>query len=308
MLQSRTLPRLINITRSFTMSAQAAGPAPTWPRSPVPNDRPRVKTAACLIIGDEVLNGKTKDSNSNFMAKKLFDLGIDLKRVEVIADDVDEIIEAARRMVKNYDFVISSGGIGPTHDDITYESLAKAFDDEGKLEYHDETLKRMDESIKHRYANDPSFTKPTPEVETARKRMALFPAGAEVFYVNETMWVPIVRLQRKLCILPGIPRLFEGLLEGLLEYIELPPAEERPFRVLIHTSMPEAAIAPFLTKLSQRVKAEDIRVGSYPKLLAGVDVSLIGLDEARLKEIAQEVATELQGEVASAARVGEEKK
>ena len=82
----------------------------------------------------------------------------------------------------------------------------------------------MDESIKHRYANDPSFTKPTPEVETARKRMALFPAGAEVFYgqylfwivcgnslngkltVNETMWVPIVRLQRKLCILPGIPR------------------------------------------------------------------------------------------------------
>ena len=101
--------------------------------------------------------GKTRDSNSNFAAKLLFDLGVDLKRIEVIADDEDEIVEAARRMVDRYDMVLTSGGIGPTHDgpsmslirltltDITYSSLAKAFDDDGKLEYHDETLRRMNE-------------------------------------------------------------------------------------------------------------------------------------------------------------------
>lgn len=121
--------------------------------SPVPKFGDKyVKTAACLIIGDEVLNGtqrimtpehraiavssrmsadvdhvkgKTKDSNSNFLAKMLFDLAVDLKRIEVIADDEAEISEAVRRMSKAYDLVITSGGIGPTHDDVTYESIAK---------------------------------------------------------------------------------------------------------------------------------------------------------------------------------------
>lgn len=85
---------------------------------------------SCLIIGDEVLNGKTKDTNSNFLAQFCFTAGIDLKRIEVIADDEEEIIEAARRMSEKYDWVISSGGIGPTHDDITYQSMAKAFNAE----------------------------------------------------------------------------------------------------------------------------------------------------------------------------------
>lgn len=66
------------------------------------------------VIGDEVLNGKTRDTNSNFFAKHCFDLGIDLKRIEVIADDEDEIVEAARRMVGKYDWVVTTGGIGPT--------------------------------------------------------------------------------------------------------------------------------------------------------------------------------------------------
>lgn len=87
-------------------------------KTPIPQnplgDGNYVKTAGCLIIGDEVLNGKTKDSNSNFFAKMCFNLGIELKRIEVIADDEAEIVEAARRMTKEYDFVISSGGIGPT--------------------------------------------------------------------------------------------------------------------------------------------------------------------------------------------------
>jgi len=73
-----------------------------------------INTAACLIIGDEVLGGKTTDTNSAYMAKFCFSLGMALKRVEVIADDEDEIIEATRRMSEKYDFVVTSGGIGPT--------------------------------------------------------------------------------------------------------------------------------------------------------------------------------------------------
>jgi molybdopterin-biosynthesis enzyme MoeA-like protein len=73
-----------------------------------------INTAACLIIGDEVLGGKTVDTNSAYFAKFCFSLGINLRRIEVIADDEGEIVEAVQRMSKNYDMVVTSGGIGPT--------------------------------------------------------------------------------------------------------------------------------------------------------------------------------------------------
>merc|ERR1712093_135831 len=100
-----------------------------------------IHTAACLIIGDEVLGGKTVDTNSAYMAKFCFQLGMALKRIEVIADDEDEIVEAVKRMSTNYDFVVTSGGIGPTHDDITYQSIAKAFS--LPLILHDEAYAKM---------------------------------------------------------------------------------------------------------------------------------------------------------------------
>ncbi|KAK6539767.1 hypothetical protein TWF694_009961 [Orbilia ellipsospora] len=86
-----------------------------------------IQTAACLVIGDEVLNGKIVDTNSPWFAKFCFSLGLDLKRVEVIPDDEGDIVEAVRRMSGRYDIVVTSGGIGPTHDDITYPSIAKAY-------------------------------------------------------------------------------------------------------------------------------------------------------------------------------------
>merc|ERR1712225_35131 len=244
-----------------------------------------IHTAACLIIWDEVLGGKTVDTNSAYMAKFCFQLGMALKRIEVIADDEDEIIEAARRPTENYDLVITSGGIGPTHDDITYESIAKAFDpEEGRLEYHDETIRRMYELSKKRF----NFAEQTEEQALARKRMALFPVkNSEVLHVDSALWVPVVRMRGRLCILPGVPRLFEQLLTSYVaNYIPLPPSSSKPFRMLIHTKMPESNIAPFLTSLQARVKAEGVRVGSYPKGIGGgVDVSLIHKDEKRLEEL-----------------------
>jgi len=288
---------------SVTETTTPAPPTFGFEVSPVPpnplGEGRWIKTAGCLIIGDEILNGKTRDSNSNYFAKFCFEHGIELKRIEVIADEEDEIAEASRRMVKNYDFVITSGGIGPTHDDITYESLAKAFGQ--SMVHHQETLRRMTEMRKHQ--GKP--TKQTDEQRVARERMALFPDKAEILFVGSDMWVPVVRLEGKLCVLPGIPGLFTRLLDALTKYLPLPPPSERPFRHLIHTKLPESNIAPFLTSLQARVKGEGIRIGSYPAFQLGVTVSLIGLDSDRLKELGKEVANELQGEVIAEERVGE---
>ncbi|KAK4687120.1 hypothetical protein P7C73_g3004, partial [Tremellales sp. Uapishka_1] len=268
-----------------------------------------IKTAGCLIIGDEVLNGKTKDTNSNFFAQYCFDLGIELKRIEVIADDEEEIVEAARRMTSKYDFVVTSGGIGPTHDDITYASLGVAFN--FPLVHHPETIRRMmalaSPARREELANAP------PAQKQARERMALFPTaesgkGSEILFVEAEKWVPVVRLGGKLCIFPGIPSLFQQLLLGLTPYLPLPPASSKPFRHLIYTAKPESAIAPFLTELQARVKKEGIRVGSYPFLYQGVHVSLIGHDVERIKELGQEVVKELDGKVVSEGQLGAEKK
>ncbi|KAI0685922.1 MoaB/Mog domain-containing protein [Cerioporus squamosus] len=210
-------------------------------------------------------------------------------------------VEAARRLVKNYDFVITSGGIGPTHDDITYESLAKAFDQ--PLEHHAETLRRMNEMIKYRT----DIANQTDEQRKARERMALFPARAEVLYIAPDVWVPVVRLEGKLCVFPGIPKLFQRMLDGLAAYLPLPPPSERPFRQQIFTSLPESSIAPFLTSLQARTKSAGVRVGSYPLLSKGVYVSLIGRDVAAVKEIAEEVAKELQGRLVSEEEARKEK-
>ncbi|KAK6908785.1 molybdopterin binding domain-containing protein [Kwoniella mangroviensis CBS 8886] len=270
-----------------------------------------IQTAGCIIIGDEVLNGKTKDTNSNFFAQFCFDLGIELKRIEVIADDEDEIVEAARRMTEKYDFVVTSGGIGPTHDDITYQSLGKAFN--LPLQHDPETIKRMWELSTPQRKEE--LSKATPAQKEARDRMALFPTNvdkdenkskSEVIFVEGDKWVPVVRLGGKLCVFPGIPSLFQQLLLALTPYLPLPPASSKPFRHLIYTSKPESVIAPYLTELQARVKKEGIRIGSYPYLYSGVHVSLIGHDIVRVRELGQEVVREVDGKVVSEGKLGNE--
>ena len=288
-------------------SSSSAPELPVFEKTPLPDfsrTNPLgagkyVSTAACLIIGDEVLNGKTKDSNSNYLAKFCFDLGIDLRRIEVIPDDEQTIVEAARRLTDQFDWVVSSGGIGPTPDDITYESMAKAFGAE--LEYDEEVVRRMAENLKARQVN----TDVTPDMITARKRMALFPnKHAEVIFPTERLWVPVVRMAGKLCILPGVPRLFEALLDGMESYIPLDPNRPRPYRVLIHTRLPESNISPFLVKLTDKCKHNGIKIGSYPKWNNGVDVSLIGNDWDELEKLIPEVEKEVEGKLIESGQLG----
>lgn len=105
----------------------------------------------------------------------------------------------------------------------------------------------------------PDAPEQTEEQKTARNRMALFPKGAEVLFVQDDLWVPVVRVNGNVCILPGVPSLFERLLIALTSrYIPLPPSTEKPTRVLVHTTLPESSIAPFLTKLAEKTKNEGI--------------------------------------------------
>ncbi|MCJ1283353.1 hypothetical protein MMC26_002681 [Xylographa opegraphella] len=265
--------------------------------------RRMIHTAAALIIGDEILNGKTVDSNSAYFAKFCFSLGINLKRIEVIADDESEIIEAVRRMSDKYDFVVTSGGIGPTHDDITYESIAKAFN--LKLKLHDDALRRM-KRLSKPHPSQPNFSYdvPSPALE-AKLRMLRLPIDTEreeesqVLFVDEGLWVPISVVNGNIHILPGVPRLFTQLLDGLKPRLVprlTDPEGKGIYRVMISTPMAESAVAAYLTKLAAQAEPHGIKVGSYPRWGKGRNtVTLVGRDKAYMDSLIPEVEKNVQG-------------
>ncbi|KAM0431826.1 hypothetical protein ACHAPT_005076 [Fusarium lateritium] len=262
-----------------------------------------IQTAACLIIGDEVLGGKTVDTNSAYFAKWCFSLGISLKRVEVIEDDESEIVEAVRRMSDRYDFVVTSGGIGPTHDDITYQSIAKAFGLPLKL--HQETFEKM-KLLSKPHPNQPNFDW---DVESparkAKLRMAELPTDEsrdlkkQALFPHEDLWVPVAVVNGNIHILPGIPRLFQKLLEGLKPYL-LPrltdPEGTGTHRILFATPLPESGVAEFLTTLAAKVEPKGIKVGSYPRWGKKHNtVTLVGRDQDYLESLVAEVEAGIQG-------------
>ncbi|CBF90022.1 hypothetical protein AN0183.2 [Aspergillus nidulans FGSC A4] len=254
------------------------------------------------------LIGQTVDTNSAFFARYCFSLGIQLKRIEVIADEEEEIIEAVRRMSKNYDFVVTSGGIGPTHDDITYSSIARAFNLPLKL--HEAAFERMKKLTKpHALTPDFSWDTPSPAL-TARLRMvelpfdASLPAESQAIFVSDDMWVPIAIVNGNVHILPGVPRLFERLLEHLRPSL-LPrlvnPEGKGIYRYLFSTPLPESAVAPYLTDLATRTAARGVKVGSYPRWQKKRNtVTLVGTDKEFLDSLVAEVEENVQGKKVSA--------
>ncbi|CAG8675425.1 11296_t:CDS:2, partial [Cetraspora pellucida] len=243
--------------------------------------KPSPKTGGCLVMGDEMLNGKTADTNSGFFAKYCFNLGIDLKRIEVIPDEEE--------------YNISSGS---THDDITYSSIAHAFN--LPLNYHQPTMDRMAEFVK----NTPQmkvFRNETKKAIEARKRMVLFPQPSLVIYPKEEFWVPIVIVNNNVHILPGIPSLFRGLLSGYRKYLK---GGDKFVRRFIKTYQPESFIAPVLTEFQEKLKDFGIKIGSYPKLTRDktwvVVVSLLARETSpqvveKIEQAAKEIAEKIGG-------------
>ncbi|KAK3180456.1 hypothetical protein K4F52_008184 [Lecanicillium sp. MT-2017a] len=265
--------------------------------------RRTIQTAACLIIGDEVLGGKTVDTNSTYMAKWCFSLGIRLKKIEVVEDEESDIIDAVRRMSSNYDFVVTSGGIGPTHDDITYQSIAKAFNLPLKL--HQEAFEKMKLlSRPHKQQLSFSWDTDSPELR-AKLRMVQLPTdesrdlSEQFVFSQEDLWVPVSVVNGNVHILPGIPRLFEKLLDGMKPHIMqrlVDPEGKGTYRVIISTPLPESSVAGYLTELAARVEPKGVKVGSYPHWERSRNtVTLVGKDQAFLESLVQEVEENVEG-------------
>ncbi|KAJ4328504.1 hypothetical protein N0V84_001020 [Fusarium piperis] len=252
-----------------------------------------IQTAACLIIGDEVLGGKSHGTLMRPRTKLLQSL----KRVEVIEDDESEIIEAVRRMSDRYDFIVTR------HDDITYHSIAKAFDLPLKL--HQETFEKM-KLFSGPHPNQPNFDWDVDSpARKAKLRMAELPTDEsrdlkkQALFPHEDLWVPVAVVNGNIHILPGIPRLFQKLLEGLKPYV-LPrladPEGTGTHRILFSTPLPESGVADFLTTLAAKVEPKGIKVGSYPRWGKKHNtVTLVGRDQDYLESLVAEVEAGIQG-------------
>lgn len=212
-----------------------------------------------VVIGNEILSGKIVDSNSAFLAKELRSLGVSLERILVIPDDVEVIADTVSECASGFDLVFTSGGVGPTHDDITVEGIAHGF---GCSVIHHPELR----AILEKHLGE--------DLTAAQLKMTAVPEGSELI-TDDDLSFPTV-LYRNVYILPGIPEIFEAKVSGLRERFRDQPYHLR--QVLVRNS--EAELAVFLNATLEAFP--DLVLGSYPKLGNpdySVRVTLESLDE-----------------------------
>lgn len=204
------------------------------------------KTAAIVIIGDEILSGRIEDCNSLFFSKELRKLGVSVKHIAVISDDTEEIAETLRRSSGKYDYVFTSGGIGPTHDDITIEGVAKAFN---VNVVKDPELEKI---ILERYKDGAA---------EAAMKMAEIPEGAELIKDGD-LGFPLI-VFRNVFIFPGIPEYLKNKFEAIKETFREKPFYSRTLCVNQH----ESNIAHILGDAEKLF--ESVKIGSYPSVGKG---------------------------------------
>ena len=200
-------------------------------------------SAGIIVIGDEILSGRTKDTNSNFIANHLIQSGIKLVEIRIIEDKEAIIIDTVSQFNKKYDYVFTTGGIGPTHDDITSESIAKAFNK--KYEFHAEAFN----ILKKHYSES--------EFNEGRQRMAKMPSGVDLIY-NPLTVAPGFKIEN-VFVLPGVPEIMQKMFLQILENLK----KGSPKKILtINTNLYESIMATGLTAIQN--KYLDCSIGSYP--------------------------------------------
>ena len=200
-------------------------------------------TSAILIIGNEILSGRTVDKNTSFIAKWLGDLGISVEEVRIIPDKENIIITTLNELRQKYQYVFTTGGIGPTHDDITSESVAKAFG--RKYDYNKEAYAILEKY----YANS--------DFNEGRKKMAKMPEDASLIY-NKEGSAPAFSVEN-VFVLPGIPSYVESMLPQLKNVLV---SGKKIISVSCDAKVRESSIAIDLEKIQDRYP--DIDIGSYP--------------------------------------------
>ena len=229
-------------------------------------------TAALLVIGNEILCGQTRDANLAFLGERLTALGIRLDEARVVADDEDAIVAALNELRRRFDYVFTTGGIGPTHDDITAASVAKAF---GRpLTLHPEA---------HRILQ--AYYKPG-ELNAARLRMAHTPEGAELVE-NPISGAPGFQVEN-VFVLAGIPSVMQAMFESLRHRLT---GGERVLSETIVAYLPEGRMAEGLGAI--QAANPDVEIGSYPfhkDGRYGARLVLRATDLERLALVREEVA------------------
>ena len=199
------------------------------------------KTAAIVVIGNEILTGKSEDRNATFLIGELYNLGVSLRRIVVIPDDLEDIAATVRECSERFDHVFTSGGVGPTHDDVTIEGIARAFN--RRVVRHPELAAMI-----RGYFGD--------EVDEKRLRMADTPEGARLIREGEMRW-PVLAMENVI-ILPGVPELFRSKFEAIRELFRAAPF----YASAIYTREDEFDIAPRLDSVA--AEHPNVEIGSYP--------------------------------------------
>lgn len=225
-------------------------------------------TAALLIIGDEILSGRTKDKNIGAIADRMTNIGVRLREVRVVGDVEEEIVAAVNALRARYTYVFTTGGIGPTHDDITADSIAKAFGVSIDIDPRARSL--MQASCDARGV----------ELTSARLRMARIPDGAEL--VENSISVAPGFILGNVIVMAGVPEIMQVMLEAVTPRLK---TGARMLSASIQVQRPESSIADVFAQ-HQRLYPE-IAMGSYPSLQDGkplVDLVLRTTDPERLAE------------------------
>ncbi len=250
---------------------------------PAPAVQPKIVTAAVLVIGNEVLSGRTKDANLHHLAVELNALGIRLMEARIVADIEDRIVDAVNDLRARYDYVFTTGGIGPTHDDITAQSLAKAFG--VRLLRHPDAVRLL----AARFAN-------RADLNEARLRMANVPEGG-ILITNPISAAPGFQIGN-VFVMAGVPAIMQAMFQGLRA--RLVGGAAMRARTIV-TDLPEGKIAAALSALQDR--HPETEIGSYPGYsIDGFRVSLVirATDPAAVKRTGDElrdILTGLEGRV-----------
>lgn len=226
-----------------------------------------IVTAALLVIGDEILSGRTKDKNIGYIAEYLTGLGIDLMEVRIVGDEESAIVGALNALRKSYAYVFTTGGIGPTHDDITADCVAKAFG--VPIDVDPRALAIMQERLAATGA----------EMNEARLRMTRIPEGADLV-ANKVSGAPGIWIENVI-VMAGVPAIMQAMLD------EVAPKLKTGVRMLTETIRADAREGDIGTELGQIATANPrVIIGSYPffdpQLGPNTNVVLRGRDAERL--------------------------
>lgn len=228
------------------------------------------KTAAVIVIGNEILSGRTHDVNTNFIAKAMTAKGIQLTEARVVPDDFDLIIEAVNLMRERYDYVFTTGGIGPTHDDMTAEAIARAFG--VKLVQHESAYQMLLD-----YYKDPAL------LNDARLKMTYLPEGSDMI-INKVTGAPGFKIGNVYA-MAGVPKIMQAMVESLLPSLA---GGVKIYSISVTVNLVESQIADILQKLEE--DNDGVEIGSYPSFKEGIGkVSAVirGADKEKLEHVSK---------------------